>query len=362
MSRKMLMKGNEAIAEAAICCGCLYFFGYPITPQSEISEYMAKRLPQVGGLCLQAESEVAAINMVLGAAASGVRVMTSSSSPGVSLMSEGISYLVGSDLPCLICNIQRGGPGLGGIQPAQQDYLQATKAAGHGDLHLYVVAPASVHEMAGLVCRAFDVADTYRIPALLLADGALGQMMEPVDFDTALSDRRNLPKKDWSASGHGGRRKKNVVNSLYLSPDELERSVLARQERYSIIESSEVLFEEADAGDAEIIIVAYGISARICKSAIEAARAIGIRVGLIRPITLWPYPKAALGRAAEHARHFLVVELNTGQMVDDVKLATGSRRPVSFFGRCGGMLPTPEDVLAEIIKIHDNIRSEGVLA
>ncbi|HHT54086.1 MAG TPA: 3-methyl-2-oxobutanoate dehydrogenase subunit VorB [Clostridiales bacterium] len=359
MSQKVLMKGNEALAEAALRCGCLYFFGYPITPQSEVSEYMAKRLPQAGGLCLQAESEVAAINMVLGAAAAGVRAMTSSSSPGISLMSEGISYLVGSDLPCLICNIQRGGPGLGGIQPTQQDYLQATKAPGHGDMHLYVVAPASVQEMAGLVARAFDVADTYRTPALLLADGALGQMMEPVDFDAALSVRRDLPEKSWATTGHGGKRKKNIVNSLYLSPEALERSVLSRQERYREIERTEVLCEETDTADAEIILVAYGISARICRSALEAARAMGIRAGLLRPITLWPYPRAALLRAAGHAKHFLVVELNIGQMVDDVRVATQCHRPVSFFGRCGGMLPTPEDVLAEIVKIHESIREEG---
>ena len=221
MSQKVLMKGNEALAEAALRCGCLYFFGYPITPQSEVSEYMAKRLPQAGGLCLQAESEVAAINMVLGAAAAGVRAMTSSSSPGISLMSEGISYLVGSDLPCLICNIQRGGPGLGGIQPTQQDYLQATKAPGHGDMHLYVVAPASVQEMAGLVARAFDVADTYRTPALLLADGALGQMMEPVDFDAALSVRRDLPEKSWATTGHGGNAKRILSTRCTSAPRRL---------------------------------------------------------------------------------------------------------------------------------------------
>ncbi len=356
MSNKVLMKGNEALAEAAIRNGCIYFFGYPITPQTELAEYMAKRLPKVGGVCLQAESEVAAINMVLGAAASGVRAMTSSSSPGVSLKSEGISYMVGCDLPCLICNVQRGGPGLGGIQPAQQDYLQATKANGHGDLHLFVVAPASVQEMVTLVGRAFDVADTYRVPAMVLADGALGQMMEPVDFDAALSERRELPAKDWATNGHGGQRKKNIVNSLFLNPDELEQSVLARYERYKVIEENEVLYEEMMVDDADIVIVAYGITSRICKSAIEMARAEGIKAGLIRPITLWPYPKKALAKAADTAKHFLVVELNMGQMVDDVKVATDCRRPVSFFGRTGGMLPTAEDVLAEIKKINGGIR------
>ena len=355
MSEKVLMKGNEALAEAAIRNGCLYFFGYPITPQTELAEYMAKRMPKVGGLCLQAESEVAAINMVYGAAASGVRAMTSSSSPGVSLKSEGISYMVGADLPCLICNVQRGGPGLGSIQPSQQDYYQATKANGHGDLHLFVVAPSSVQEMVSLVGRAFDVADTYRTPALLLADGALGQMMEPVDFDAAMSERRAVPEKTWATNGHGGKRKKNVVNSLFIEPDVLEKSVLERFERYKKIEENEVLYEEQNVEDADIVIVSYGITSRICKSAIEMARAEGIKVGIIRPITLWPYPKAALAKAAETAKHFLVVELNMGQMVDDVKVATGCKRPVSFFGRTGGMLPTAEDVLEEIRKIKGGL-------
>ncbi len=352
MSKKVLMKGNEALAEAAIRNGCVNFFGYPITPQTELAEYMAKRLPKVGGLCLQAESEVAAINMVLGAAASGVRAMTSSSSPGVSLKSEGISYMVGSDLPCLICNVQRGGPGLGGIQPSQQDYYQSTKANGHGDLHLYVVAPNSVQEMVTLVGRAFDVADTYRTPAMILADGALGQMMEPVDFDEALSSRRELPEKTWATCGHEGKRKKNIVNSLFLNPEELEKSVLARAERYRQIEENENLCEEYLTEDADIVIVAYGITSRICKTAIDMARAEGIKVGMVRPITLWPYPKANLARVAETASKFLVVELNMGQMVDDVKVAIECRRPVSFFGRTGGMLPTADDVLAEIRKLN----------
>lgn len=352
MSEKVLMKGNEAIAEAAIRNGCLHFFGYPITPQTELAEYMAKRMPKVGGVCLQAESEVAAINMVLGAASTGARVMTSSSSPGVSLKSEGISYLVGSDLPCLICNVQRGGPGLGGIQPAQQDYYQSTKANGHGDLHLYVVAPASVQEMVTLTGRAFDVADAYRTPALLLADGALGQMMEPVDFDAALTGRRELPEKSWATTGHGGRRKKNDVSSLFIDPLALENSIRERFERYKKIEENETLWEETETEDAEIVLVAYGITSRICKSAIKMARERGIRAGLVRPITLWPYPKAPLAKLSGSAKHFLVVELNMGQMVDDVKIATNCRRPVSFFGRTGGMLPTAEDILGEIIRIN----------
>ena len=353
MSNKVLMKGNEAIAEAAIRNGCLYYFGYPITPQTEIAEYMAKRMPKVGGLCLQAESEIAAINMVMGAAASGVRAMTSSSSPGISLKSEGISYIVGCDLPCVIVNVQRGGPGLGGIQPAQSDYYQATKANGHGDLHLFVVAPASVQEMASLTGTAFDVADKYRTPAMILADGALGQMMEPVNFN--IEQKTDLPQKEWAANGHGGKRKKNIVNSLYLNATELEKSILKRFERYKEIENNEIRFEEYKVEDADIVIVAYGITSRICKSAIELARAKGIKVGIIRPITLWPYPKAALKKAAQTAKHFLVVELNMGQMVDDVKVSIDCKVPVSFYGRTGGVLPSADELLAEIEKINGGL-------
>ena len=349
MGHKVLMKGNEAIAEAAIKNGCLHFFGYPITPQTEISEYMAKRMPQVGGLCLQAESEVAAIKMVMGAAAAGSRVMTSSSSPGISLKSEGISYIVGCDLPCVIVNVQRGGPGLGGIQPSQADYYQATKANGHGDLHLFVVAPASVQEMASLTGLAFDVADKYRTPAMILADGALGQMMEPVDFN--VEEKTDLPEKTWAANGHGGKRPHNIINSLYMDPNDLENSVKARFERYAQIQQNETRWEEFMVDDADIVIVAYGITSRICKTAITAARAKGIKIGLIRPITLWPYPSAALKKAAATAKHFMVCELNMGQMVDDVKVAIDCSRPVSFYGRTGGVMPSAEEVLAEIEKI-----------
>ena len=349
MAKKVLMKGNEAIAEAAIKSGCLHFFGYPITPQTEISEYMAKRMPKVGGLCLQAESEVSAINMIMGAAAAGTRCLTSSSSPGISLKSEGISYLVGCDLPCVIVNVQRGGPGLGGIQPSQQDYYQATKANGHGDEHVIVLAPSSVQEMAQLTSEAFDLADIYRMPAMILADGALGQMMEPVDFD--IMSKREVPEKTWACNGTMGKRKKNIVNSLLIDPVELENSVIARFKRYDEIAEKEVKYEEYKCDDADIIIVAYGITARICKTAIAAARAKGIKVGLFRPITLWPYPKKELGALADGAKHFLVCELNMGQMVDDVKVATECKKPVSFFGRTGGMIPTPDEVLAEIEKL-----------
>ena len=349
MAKKVLMKGNEAIAEAAIKSGCLHFFGYPITPQTEISEYMAKRMPKVGGLCLQAESEVSAINMIMGAAAAGSRCLTSSSSPGISLKSEGISYIVGCDLPCVIVNVQRGGPGLGGIQPSQQDYYQATKANGHGDEQIIVLAPASVQEMAQLTSEAFDLADIYRMPAMILADGALGQMMEPVDFE--LSSKREIPEKTWATNGTFGKRKKNIINSLDMNPNELEQSIIDRYKRYDEVAEKETKYEEYKCDDADIVLVAYGITSRICKTAIAAARAKGIKVGLLRPITLWPYPKKPLRALADTAKHFLVVELNMGQMVDDVKVSTECKRPVSFYGRTGGVIPTPAEVLAEIEKI-----------
>ncbi len=349
MAKKVLMKGNEAIAEAAIASGCLYYFGYPITPQTEIAEYMAKRMPKVGGLCLQAESEVAAINMTMGAAAGGTRVMTSSSSPGVALKSEGISYIAGCDLPCLIVNVQRGGPGLGGIQPSQSDYYQATRGVGHGDLRLLVLAPSSVQEMASLTAQAFDLADIYRMPAMLLADGALGQMMEPVDFSAF--PQRETPEKTWAANGHGNQREHNIVNSLYIDPQVLEDSVRARYERYAQVEAKEVQYEEYMTDDADIVLVAFGITARICKSAVNAAREAGIKAGLLRPITLWPFPKAAISAAADKAKALLSVEMSMGQMVDDVRLAVNGKKPVYFYGRTGGMIPSVEEVTAEIAKL-----------
>ncbi len=353
MAKKVLMKGNEAIAEAAIASGCLYFFGYPITPQTEIAEYMARRMPKVGGLCLQAESEVAAINMLMGCAAGGTRGMTSSSSPGISLKSEGISYIAGCDLPCLIVNVQRGGPGLGGIPPSQSDYYQATRGVGHGDLRLIVVAPSSVQEMASLTAEAFDLADTYRMPAMLLADGALGQMMEPVDFETL--PKRELPKKDWATTGTGLKRPKNIVNSLYIDPNELEVSVRARYERYAEVEKNEVRYEEFMTDDADIILVAFGITARICKSAITEMRKAGIKAGLLRPITLWPFPKQKLNELADTAKAFLSVEMSMGQMVDDVRIAVNGKKPVSFYGRTGGMIPSVEEVAAEIKKLNETL-------
>ncbi len=351
---KVLIKGNEAVAEAAIRSGCRYYFGYPITPQTEIAEYMAKTMPKVGGLCLQAESEVAAINMVYGAAASGVRVMTSSSSPGISLKSEGVSYIVGCDLPCVILNVQRGGPGLGGIQPSQSDYYQATKALGHGDMHLFVLAPSSVQEMASLTSDAFTVADKYRMPVLLLADGALGQMMEPVDFDKISFS--NPPEKPWAANGHGGARKKNIITSLYLKPEELEDTVLKRAEKYKLVEENEVRYEEYLCGDADIIIVSFGITARISKSAVNEARKNGIKAGLLRPITLSPFPSKKLRQLADTASAFLSVELNMGQMVNDVRLATECKKPVYFYGRTGGSMPSSEDVYEQILAINGGMK------
>ena len=351
---KTLMKGNEVIAEAAIRAGCRLYFGYPITPQTEISETLAKRMPKVGGLCLQAESEIAAINMVLGAASTGARVLTSSSSPGLSLKSEGVSYIVGSDLPCVIVNVQRGGPGLGGIQPSQADYYQATRAMGHGDMHLIVLAPASVQEIGDLTQDAFDLADQYRTPVMILSDGAMGQMMEPIDFEGHTP--RVLPEKTWAACGTENGRVHNIINSLYIQPDELETMVKARFERYQTIEENEVRYEDFLTDDAKIVLVAYGITARIAKSAITACRKEGIKAGLLRPITLWPFPGKRLKELADTtAKAFLAVELSMGQMVSDVRLAVEHKRPVGFYGRTGGMMPSVDEIVTEIKKISQSL-------
>lgn len=354
MAERVLMKGNEALAEAAIQAGCHHFFGYPITPQTEVAAYMAKKMPKIGGTYLQAESEIAAINMVLGAAAAGVRAMTSSSSPGISLKSEGVSYIAASDLPCVIINVQRGGPGLGGIQPSQSDYWQATKALGHGDYQLLVLAPSTVQEMVDLVIDAFDLADTYRMPAMILADGMLGQMMEPVEIKQRSG--KNLPEKTWATNGHQNKREHNICNSLYLQANQLEQLVDQRFERYEKIKQSEQRSESYLTEDAEIIVVAYGASARVVTSAVREARQKGIKVGCIRPITLWPFPVDVLRSAAKTAKEFLVVEMSKGQMIDDVKLAIDCSRPVHFFGRTGGVIPQPAEVLAEIEKIAGGVK------
>ena len=356
MAEKVLMKGNEALAESALRAGCRFFFGYPITPQTELAAYMSKRMEKVGGTFLQAESEIAAINMVYGAAAAGARVMTSSSSPGISLKGEGISYMAGADLPGVIINVQRGGPGLGGIQPSQADYWQATRALGHGDFRVVVYAPSTVQEMADLAFTAFDVADQYRTPVMILADGMLGQMMEPVVMP---EPRDEQVEKPWATTGHKHKRPHNVVNSLYLTADELERLNVERYERYAVIERDEQRAETFLVEDADVVVVAFGASARVARSAVVEARAKGVKAGLIRPITLWPFPVDALEAAVPTAKAFLTVEMNMGQMVDDVRLAVNGRRPVEFFGRTGGVIPTPVEVLAQIEDLNERMLKGG---
>jgi len=350
MAEKVLMKGNEAIAESAIRAGCRHYFGYPITPQTEFPAYMSKRMPKVGGVFLQAESELAAINMVYGVASTGKRAMTSSSSPGIALKQEGISFLAGTDLPALIVNVQRGGPGLGGIQPSQADYFQATKGGGHGDYHLIVLTPATVQEMADLTTLAFDLADKYRMPAMLLADGTLGQMMEPVSLD---AEEVVTFDKPWAACGTKMERPNNIINSLSLIPEELEQWNLTRFKRYDIVEENEVRYEEYMMDDAEICLVSFGITARVSKNAIAEARKRGIKAGMIRPITLWPFPKKPLLAAADKVKAFITVEMNMGQMIEDVELATRCKKPVLSCTRCGGVIPSPDDVMASILKANE---------
>lgn len=341
----MLMKGNEAIAEAAIRVGCRHFFGYPITPQTEISAYMAKKMPKIGGVFLQAESEISAINMVYGAAGAGARVMTSSSSPGISLKQEGISYIAACDLPCVIVNMVRGGPGLGGIQPSQSDYFQATKGGGHGDYHLLVLAPDSVQELVTMTMDAFDMADKYRIPVMILGDGTLGQMMEPVEFPEY--DKEPV-EKPWATTGTGKKRKHNIINSLYMSPEELEKTVIERQKKYDQIEKNEQKYEALYLDDAEIIVSAYGTTARVAHSAVNQLRKEGCKVGMIRPKTLYPFPKDIFEKTAENAKVFLSVEMSMGQMVEDIRLAVNGKAKVDFFGRTGGIIPTPQEIIEKI--------------
>ena len=345
MAERVLMKGNEAIAEAAIQAGCRHYFGYPITPQTEIAAYMAKKMPKIGGTFLQAESEIASINMVYGAAAAGMRVMTSSSSPGISLKGEGLSYIAGSDVPAFVVNVQRGGPGLGGIQPSQSDYFQATKGGGHGDYHMIVLAPASVQEMASLTIKGFNLADKYNMISMILADGTIGQMMEPISFEDVEVEHYDKP---WALTGTECKRKHNIVNSLDLQPEILERKNVERYEKYKVVEENEVLYETYMMDDADYCVVAFGIAARVAKNAVVAARAEGIKVGLIRPITLWPFPKEVLRQAADQVKSFISVELNMGQMIDDIRLATECRRPVTLCNRVGGMIPSPDQVLQSI--------------
>ncbi len=349
---KKLMKGNEAIAEAAIQAGCRFFFGYPITPQNQIPEYMSKRLPQEGGCFLQAESEVAAINMVYGAGGSGARVMTSSSSPGISLKQEGISYIVGAEVPCVIVNMVRGGPGLGGIQPAQSDYYQSTRGGGHGDYRMCVLAPGSVQEAVDLTQDAFDIADRYRNPVIVLGDGLIGQMMEPVDMDKASgrAPAADLPAKNWAADGHvpTAERPRAIINSLYIDPQVLENHNKHLQAKYDLMAKNECRWQEELLSDAEIVLVAYGTTSRIARSAMRKCREKGIKVGLLRPITLWPFPEEALRKTLATAKHYLTLEMSMGQMVDDVRLAINGERPVDFYGRTGGMVPTVSEIVSQI--------------
>lgn len=356
---KKLMKGSEAIGEAAVQAGCHLFFGYPITPQNEIPEYMSMRLPQVGGTFVQAESEVAASNMLYGAAGSGERVMTSSSSPGVSLMAEAISYLAGAELPVVIVNIMRGGPGLGGILPSQSDYFQATKGMAHGDFRLLVLAPWSVQEAADLVQDAFDLADFYRNPVLILGDGLIGQMMEPVEFVERREPIKELPPKDWAATGNNGSKPRSVINSLYLDPAELEQHNFRLKQKYDLMVRDEVRYHSHGIDtDYDVLIVAYGTVARVCLTAIEELAEEGVNVAMVRPVSLFPYPSAAVREAAAKVKAILVVELSMGQMIEDVRLAVGRSKPIHFLNRVGGMLISPDAVVDKIRAIKDGSSAE----
>jgi len=343
---KVLMKGNEAIAEAAIRGGCKYFFGYPITPQNELPEYMSRELPKRDGVFVQAESEVAAINMVYGAAGAGGRVMTSSSSPGIALKQEGITYIAGANLPCVIVNIVRGGPGLGGIQPAQSDYFQSVKGGGNGDYSMPVFAPANLQEMVDIMMEAFDIADYYRNPVMVIGDGMIGQMMEPIEFNKP--EPRELPVKDWITDGTKGEREPNIINSLFLDAQDLEDHNLEAITKYDAMKANETRVEVFNMENPEIVITAYGTTSRICKNAIMALKEEGIEVGLIRPITIWPFPDQAFEDIPESAKGILVVEMSQGQMIEDVKIANNGRLPIGFHGRSGGMIPDPKDIIAKV--------------
>ncbi|HOT27083.1 MAG TPA: 3-methyl-2-oxobutanoate dehydrogenase subunit VorB [Candidatus Ozemobacteraceae bacterium] len=357
MAEKILMKGNEALAEAAVLAGCRHYFGYPITPQSELPEYLAKRLPEVEGVFLQAESEIAAINMVYGGASAGARVMTSSSSPGISLKQEGISYIAAAELPCVIVNVMRGGPGLGNISPAQSDYFQATKGGGHGDYHLIVLSPNSVQEMADMTVKAFEAADIFKNPVMILSDGVLGQMMEPVvlpeptDYD--------INSKKWALGYRGADKKeRNLVTTIFMSVENLEEHNWHLYQKYQYIRDEfekgswkDLSVEEHECEDADIILVGYGIISRILKTVVEKCRKRGIKAGLLRPKSLWPFPSGRVAELAKKTKQFLVVEMSCGQMVEDVKLAVDGKKPVYFFGRTGGTIPSDFEILTEVDKI-----------
>ena len=350
MSEKLMVKGNEAMAEAAIRAGCRLYFGYPITPQSELTEYMARRLPEVKGTFLQSESEVAAVNMIYGASSTGTRVMTSTSSPGFSLMQEGVSYIAGAQLPCVFTNVVRGGPGLGDIQPAQSDYFQGTKGGGHGDYRLITLAPSSIQEAVDLIPLAFDLADKYRNPSLILADGMLGQMMEPVSF-SEFKDLSELPDhSDWAMQGNEGR-EPHKITSFDIDPNKLEEMNMVYYKKYKEIMNKEVRYETTKIEDAEYIMVAYGTMGRILSNVLKMARNEGIKVGLFRPISLWPFPYKELNDLIKGKKGVLTVEMSTGQMVEDVKLGVNGEIPVHFYGRTGGVVPTPNEVLNQLKQI-----------
>jgi len=351
MGKRILMRGNEALCEGALIAGCRYYFGYPITPQNEVPAYMARRMPEIGGTFLQAESELASISMVWGASAAGKRVMTSSSSPGISLMQEGISYLAAAELPAVVVNMVRGGPGLGNIAPAQSDYYQATRGGGHGDYRTIVLAPSTVHEITHLMIDAFDLADIYRTPVCVLGDGVLGQIMEPLTLPEPST--REIPKKDWKLDGAKGREQR-IIKSLRLSPpNALEELNLELKKKYDEIAIKEVRLEEFMLDDAEYILIAFGTASRVSKASIEMAREKGIKVGLIRPITLWPFPMEYINNLAKNKRvkAFIDVEMNLGQMIDDVRLAVDGKKEVFFYGRTAGMLPDEDELFEKIMEV-----------
>ena len=349
------MKGNEAFGKAAMVAGCKYFFGYPITPQSELPEYLSRELPAIGGTFVQAESEVAAINMVYGAGGCGARVLTSSSSPGIALKQEGISYCAGAEVPCVILNVVRGGPGLGSIQPSQSDYFMTTRGGGDGDYRTPVYAPASVQEACDMIMDAFDVAELYRTPVLVLLAGMIGQMMEPVDFDKPRKQRELPSKEGWATTGTKGKRKPNIINSLYLSPEILEEHNYHLQRKYDVIEANELQYEMDRTEDAELVFVAYGTMARVVKNCVNEMRAEGYKVGLIRPKTVWPYPYKAFDEIPA-CKNLFVIEMSLGQMVEDVKLGSNGRYPVHFYGRPGGMVPEPKEIIARAKEIMGGVK------
>jgi 2-oxoglutarate ferredoxin oxidoreductase subunit alpha len=346
MGEKKLMKGNEALAEAMIRAGCDAYFGYPITPQSEVLEYLSlEATKRTGMVVLQAESEVAAINMIYGSAASGRRVMTTSSSPGISLMQEGLSYIAAAELPCLVANINRGGPGLGTIQPSQGDYFQATKGGGHGDYHLIVLAPSSVQEMVDFVKLGFELAEKYRCPTMLLADGAIGQMMEKVELFPQMARKTEFP--DWATTGKPKNGERRIITSLFIQPEKMEQVNLGLQKKYREIVKNEIRFKTINIDDAEYIFTGYGLGARICTKAMETGREKGYKIGLVRPLTLWPFPNQLYFDLSKKIKGVLDVEMNSGQMVEDVRLSVQGNTRVEFYGRMGGMIPTPDEIVTK---------------